>query len=82
VSFFDLASRQAVPVARYDLASRQAVPVALYDLASRQAVPGRGSYCDGHRLRGDFAALFGLEPAPANSLRALKAATLRQRRRA
>jgi len=64
-------------VSLIDLASRQAVPVALYDLASRQTVPVRGSYCDGHRLRGDFAALFGLEPAPANSLRALKAATLR-----
>jgi hypothetical protein len=42
------------------------------NLASRQAVPVRGSYCDGHRWRGDSAALFGLEPAPANSLRALR----------
>jgi hypothetical protein len=46
--------------------------VSLRDLASRQAVPVRGSYCDGHRWRGDSAALFGLEPAPANSLRALR----------
>ena len=44
--------------------------VSRVDLASRQAVPGRGSYCLGHRWRGDCAALFGLEPAPANSLRA------------
>ncbi|MDB5880874.1 MAG: ribonuclease regulator RraA [Ramlibacter sp.] len=50
-----------------------AVPedTSLIDLASRQAVPVRGSYCLGHRLRGDCAALFGLGPAPRNSLRAL-----------